>query len=461
MIAEGRRGHSALCLCRTFVLPFEGPRQEVECRVSPVLRTVVLASWLFAFGVVSAADERSKTGPSDAPLAARIDAALARAAGFLVARQDNDGAWRSTVYGACKDGPSLTPHVISCLYFLPQGGPQARAAFEKGTEYLVGLVGPDGRVGDDLELIYPVYTAAEASRMIRKAVDSPRYRRAAAAWLAVLRRHQLNESLGWRESDLEYGGWSFAPRPPRKPAAGRERGAWDWSNLSATLYGLAAMRSERVPASDPSYRQILLFVQRCQNYSEDPAKGDPRFDDGGFFFSPADVLLNKAGVAGRDALGRQRYRSYGSMTADGLRAMLTCGLPPAHPRVRAARAWLEKNLDLTRNPGVFERQNESLRDAVYYYYCWGLAHAMLHLRVRTVETPRGPVDWPVELTRIMLDKQRPNGSWVNAWTEGREDDPLVATSFAASVLAIGRHVLSGGQTPAACPTPAQGATPTK
>ena len=69
----------------------------------------------------------------------------------------------------------------------------------------------------------------------------------------------------------------------------------------------------------------------------DPARADPAFDDGGFFFIPNDPGQNKAGPAGTDRHGRQRFRSYGTMTADGLRILIRCGLPATHPRVVAAR----------------------------------------------------------------------------------------------------------------------------
>ena len=72
-----------------------------------------------------------KSSPEKATeeLVRRLDHALAAAAQFLVSKQSDDGAWRSPVYGCFRDGPELTPHVLSCLYFLPQGGESVRPAF--------------------------------------------------------------------------------------------------------------------------------------------------------------------------------------------------------------------------------------------------------------------------------------------------------------------------------------------
>ena len=104
--------------------------------------------------------------PGDA-LTRRIDAALARAGRFLTARQSPDGTWRSDTYGAFKTGPALTSHVMSSLFFIPQAGPDARQAFDRGVGYLVSFVGPDGRLNvAERELLYPAFDAASASRGI-------------------------------------------------------------------------------------------------------------------------------------------------------------------------------------------------------------------------------------------------------------------------------------------------------
>src|SRR5262249_51357884 len=71
-----------------------------------------------------------------------------------------------------------------------------------------------------------------------------------------------------------------------------------------------------------------------------PAGRAPASDDGAFFCAPGDPPRNKAGVAGTAHRGRERFASYGSTTADGLRALLACGLPRDGARVTAARHWL-------------------------------------------------------------------------------------------------------------------------
>jgi squalene-hopene/tetraprenyl-beta-curcumene cyclase len=213
--------------------------------------------------------------------------------------------------------------------------------------------------------------------------------------------------------------------------------------LTATVFALAALASARTPRDDPAYAAARVFVERCQNFTDDPVADEPLAADGGFFFIPGDAAQNKAGPAGVDRQGRPRFHAYGTMTADGLRALLRCGLPLEHPRVQAARGWLEQHFSATRNPGQFNPDREVLRNATYYYWAWSVAHAFLTLEVRELNTPQGRVRWTEVLAEELLRRQRPDGSWVNRFTDAKEDDPLIATSWAAAGLAICRALLLG------------------
>jgi squalene-hopene/tetraprenyl-beta-curcumene cyclase len=385
----------------------------------------------------------------------QIDASMALAARFLVEAQSADGAWRSNTYGCFRDGASLTPLVLSSIFFLPHGGEAARESFGRGVEYLLDMIEEDRAIRTGpYGLNFPVYTAAMASRVVVLEAKTERNLQAQTAFLAYVRERQLTEALGWKPSDLEYGGWGFSLGIPTKPGPGELRERFFESNLSATIFGLAALKSARVPLDDPAYAQALIFLERCQNYSEKLEDRDPGFDDGGFFFIPGDSLQNKAGVAGEDRFGRERFHSYGSMTADGLRALVSCGLPHDHPRVVAARKWLERNFSAGTHPGTFNADREVLREATYYYYCWAIAHAFLALNLPQIDTPTGKVNWAEALAKELVSRQESDGSWVNRLTDAKEDDPLVAVPWAASTLAICRRMIEGGfLTPdGKCPT---------
>ncbi|MEE9211035.1 MAG: hypothetical protein V3U29_00090 [Phycisphaeraceae bacterium] len=383
----------------------------------------------------------------------RIDLALTGAAEYLADHQSDDGAWRSERYGVFRDGPTLTPHVLSSLHFLHQGKAPARESFRRGVNYLLAMVDGDGRIdtssagpnGLAVPLHMPVYTAAAASWVVVLEHDSPVHRTAQFAFLALVRQHQLTEARGWDRSDPGFGGWGYSIIEPRKPTDDDHGGHPRFeANISATLYAIGALRVAKVPRSYPPYRNALLFIPRCQNFTTNRAVYDPRFDDGGFFFSPVDAARNKAGPVGTDRRGRQRFASYGSATADGVRALLQCGLPTDHPRVVAARRWLKQNFTAKTNPGRFNADREVLRDAYYFYYCWSVSHALTRLGAGEVESAEGLVDWAYALADELINRQLFDGSWSNSYTDGKEDDPLVATPLAAAALAVCRNAIAAG-----------------
>ena len=407
-------------------------------RRSPFLAVLFCAPALGGCARVGSAAP-AVTVRADAGLLARIDRSLARAASFLVSRQGADGRWTSRRYGSFRDDLALTPHVLSALAFMPQGGEAARGAVAKGLRVLHEHVTDSGQIDNQRSIMaFPVYTAAEVSWLFTLDDDSKCARKTQRAWLNYLRELQLNEQNGWQPSDLEYGGWGYEIGIPRKPPPGVPRGALVESNLSATIFALGAFVSAEVPRDDPAFRQARVFVERCQNFSEDPARSDPQFDDGGFFFIPGDAAKNKAGIAGEDRFGRVRFHSYGSMTADGVRALLQSGLPSTHPRVVAARNWLVRNFAVEHNAGRWADDRDGIRDATYYYYCWSIAHALVRLDVRQVESVEGTVDWTVAFAKELIHRQSADGSWTNRFTDSKEDDPLVSTPFAAAALAICR-----------------------
>lgn len=336
--------------------------------------------------------KKREPAPEPPTLTARIDASLARARGFLLTAQKPDGSWRSGSYAAFRDGYSLSPLVLAALFALPDAGD----AYRRGVDYLATMV-VDGAMRDDVDAPrYPQYSMALGT-VVLNLPGNERHSQARGVMIDALRARQLDS-----------GGWGYG-----EPAPG---GA---ANLSATLFAVGALRLAGVGADDPALVRALGFVDRC------------RGADGGFHFSPDLADGNKAGADDSGA-----YRSYGSMTADGVRALVRLDVPPSDPRVAGARAWLEAYFDPAANPGDFPDVAEIRRASSYYYYAWSVAHAMRHLGV-------APARWAEPLAEALLARQAPDGSFANSASEMREDDPLVATSFAVAALAIARMVVAG------------------
>ncbi len=380
--------------------------------------------------------------PSVPPRIEQIDGSLSAAAAYLIAQQQADGAWRPDTYGAFKDGPSLTPLAVQALLACPTSE-TVKQACDKGSSYLANLVRADGTIDPrPREFSYPVYTSATAVLVLSHPANV-RHRQARDAWLLYLRARQLTEELGWQERDREYGGWGYAAGLPRKPKPGEMAPLLTESNLSATLFALQALRGAGCPASDPAFRKALTFIKRCQNFNDDPRLRDPAYDDGGFFFVYDDPVRNKAGVAGKDATGHERYASYGSATVDGLRSLLACGMPMTDARVRAARSWLESHFSAVTHPGNYGPEKEESRQAVYFYYCAGCAELFKSLGLRTIETHSGEIPWAQALADQLMNQQRDEGSWVNSARAVREDEPVLATSLALLALAHCRTSTTG------------------
>lgn len=322
-------------------------------------------------------------------LQAKARSSLQKGLDFLVQRQSEDGAWRSKTNEALRDGYGLTPIVLKALIYTPERKhPEAVA---RGREFLANL-------GPAQDLSFPIYILAGTCMVVEE--KEP--------WVARIREFQMVETLDWSPEDIEFGGWSEALSPPRRPE-GEEKDRPSVANVSATLFGLGALRLSGVAPEDPAVKKALGFVEKCQNFPE----------DGGFVYSPNRFQHNKAG---------QRV-SYGTATADGLRALRACGLPEDNPRVQAARKWLEDHFDATQVAGAFPEDKERRRNSLYYYYCWTVAHALGRY-------PTEHKTWARELAQELIRLQSPEGHWVNPVPGMTEDEPIVATTFAVSALSL-------------------------
>jgi hypothetical protein len=309
---------------------------------------------------------------------------LRLASGYLWAQQAEDGGFKSTTYGLLRSGQSLTPLVLGALLLVPKTTLHPpTGAVERALDFIKKNTGAGG-------VDYPNYAAALAVSAIVKARPSD-WQRAISPMIEQLRAQQFSETNGWKPEDAPYGAWGMGGTVRHAPDAGHV-------DLSMTRYVMEALKDAGVSPSDPAMSRALVYLERSQNA------------DGGFYFSAVNLDTNKAGAAD----GRLPS-SYGTSTADGMLALRAAGVPDTDARIVHAIKWLKSHHQPDQAPG-FEGARESWASALRYYYADVITRSVSDLRVQ-------------------LPPQETDGSFRNSNNMVKEDDPLIATSFAVNVLA--------------------------
>ena len=275
------------------------------------------------------------------------------------------------------------------------------------------------------ELRYPLFTASYAAQLFTNVGDMQR----AGWWVDLVECLRISEALGWPLHDRACGAWSDSASPPQLPSDATSRPDMLAPNVSATLLGLQALvavgRAERTATA-------RTFLAQCQNFTTASSSGE--FDDGGFFFAPDDPVRNKAGIAGRDLADRERYRSYGSATCDGIQALDACGVARDDPRMRAGMTWLCRHATGGVDGGEWPATRSAERESLFYYHAQTLA-GTLALASASPELASWAAQQKRALTSDLLARQDSDGSWTGRCPRSFEDDPLVATAFAMRALA--------------------------
>ena len=292
---------------------------------------------------------------------------------YLAARQSADGAWRSGRYAAFREGDVLTPVVLWAMQ-ASRGETGSDEALARGLEWLRRLTDAScSQPSPWLALRYPLFTASYAAQVLVRSGDHDR----AAAWVKIIEQLRTSEALGWPASDPMCGAWSDASAPPRYVSPVPDMLA---PNISATALAMSALA-----AMDDGARSLAArpFLGYCQNF---PDSEPTEFDDGGFFFALDDPIRNKAGAPVRDARGRERFHSYGSATCDGYLALRACGLPPEHPRLRAAADWLRQHGEGMTHAGLWAAGRTEARESLAFYHSQALAAVLAVAASERVDT---------------------------------------------------------------------------
>ncbi|RME82587.1 MAG: PDZ domain-containing protein, partial [Planctomycetota bacterium] len=340
-----------------------------------------------------------------------VKSSIQRGVAWLLANQRPDGGWLHYASYYPRSSPPMTALVIAALSSLSSKKPEVKKAIEKGLQYILRHWTPSGLLGDtEDKVLFEGYTTSLTLTALANHKD-PKYKTLKAKLIQKLKDMQIKDKDGYSRYDVAYGGWNY----------------WDGkkrillrTDLSLASFVLESLYEAGVSSKDPVIQRGLYFVQQCQNY-------DPRDMnwDGGFRFSPVE---SKAGIFTKN--GKDYFRSYGSMTADGLRSFYYCGLPFSHPRAQKAFQWLVHHFSYTHNPGFENSPNKDPVRGIRFYYFTSLAKALASYKIPYIQGSGGKIYWASELSGWLVSRQFPKGFWQNRENLMHEDHQPLATSLA-------------------------------
>ena len=363
---------------------------------------VPLAVVVLLIGAPSAtADERGATPQT-------YEQTVAKAISFLATKgQADDGSYSRHV------GPGVTALVTTAI--LRHGRSPDDPLVARSLNYLERFVQPDGGINQHGTL-YRNYETSLALVCFGEANQDGRYDQLISAADAFIKGIQWDEGEEKNPSDPAYGGAGYGKH--KRP------------DLSNTSFLMDALRAAGNDPDSEAIQRALIFVSRCQNLESEhnTTPFSAMNQDGGFYYTPAAGGASQAGATSNGGL-----RSYGSMTYAGLKSMIYAGLGPEDPRVKAAVQWIQRNYDLSSNPGM---GNNGL---FYYYHTFAKALDASGIDEVTDSDGRRH-DWRAELVTLLAQRQNADGAWVNRSIRWFEGDPNLVTGYALLALSYCRPV---------------------
>lgn len=360
------------------------------------------------------------------PAWAQQNPTLDKAVAWLVEQQDESGAFKSKHYGAMKQGSALTSLSLYSLLMTPRRYRRANSeAIEKAIAFLMPGTKARGRVANpDGSLDHPVYSTAmflTASRRFENRLD----RELANTLLKYLVDSQCTEGRGFDPSNPNYGGWDvIGPDVMPNKTSG--------TNVSVTRFVLEAMDVWISDATLDEATQVLVEA------SQEKAKGwlqrlQKRSPAGGFFFTAQPgSALNKA----KSSDGKPK--AYATATCDGFLAHVLLGENYwGNDDSAELKTWIKTNITTGSVCGFEEDDQTGWPKALHYYHLQGLAG---------IANPRSllmPNVWSkkicLEIEASLAKAQKDDGRFENESSLMRENDPLIATSFAIISLSRTRR----------------------
>jgi hypothetical protein len=334
-----------------------------------------------------------------AALRARVQAAITKAANWLLFHQREDGSWPSQYEGQYPMGPTA----LATLALVKAGVPIGHPKVERALQYLKKQpLTKTYEVGILLMLLDAKYDPSpdpfakeELDRYGNRVVPEP-----CADAIS-------KDDLAWMKQGVEFliktqesGHWRY-PTP----------NSYDLSNTQYALLGLKAASRCGLKIPNQVWLDSLTFLLRLQNASgnfvevrANEVRGDYRVE-----------WTEKAIARGFPYVSNEARKApaTGSMTTAGAAGLMICqselwkvrkfsAEQRAETRiaVRDALAWMQENFDVSENPRG--------GDSAHYYYLYGLERMGVLAHTRFL----GKTDWYKEGAEYLLLEQEPDGAWL-------------------------------------------------
>ncbi len=212
-----------------------------------VLGTIVLTAATTLTAALQPKARTAATVPGAAAARAKARGAMDRGVRYLRSKQLPDGSWERY--------PGIT--ALAVLALLRAGVPARDAAVERAAGFLVAQAKPNGAIYTDAlgpAQALPNYNTALSMTALH-AAGSARYHETNTKAQRYLETSQYDEGEGVSPGDATYGGMGYG-RSPDNP---------DLSNLQQSL---EALRETGYPQHGDAFKKAIAYLQRCQNRNE-------------------------------------------------------------------------------------------------------------------------------------------------------------------------------------------------
>jgi hypothetical protein len=339
---------------------------------------------------------------------------------WLVAQQDESGAFKSRRYGAMKQGAAMTSLALYALSGTSgETRKENRESIERAFEFLMPGTKARGRVANpDGSLDHPVYSTAMflvAAHRFEKELDSELVN----TLIKYLVDAQCAEGRGFTSDNPNYGGWDVIG-PDVMP------GKTSGTNVSVTYFVLEAI--DCWLADETLTEETRAFVDR-KKVRDWLVRLHKRSGGKGFLFTAQPgSALNKSKTA------QGQPRAYSTATCDAWSSLCLLREDDWHSDgFNSLEQWLKLNVKASTIFGFEVGDQSGWPAALHFYHLQGLSRVAKPFTQESSED-----EWAAQtcrdISKLLKEAQKQDGRFENESALMRENDPLIATSFAIIAL---------------------------